>query len=571
MRIVALIHCLFILLNASCKEKETTQSKPTMKTDTTKYKHTNKLINETSPYLLQHAHNPVNWYPWGEEALQKAQKENKIIIISVGYSACHWCHVMEHESFEDEEVAALMNEHFVAIKVDREERPDVDQVYMDAVHLMGQRGGWPLNAFALPNGKPFYGGTYFPKETWMKLLNKVHEEHSQFPEKVEEYANKLALGIQQAGLITMNTNDAPFKMETLDNSVSEWSKSFDIKEGGSDRAPKFPLPNSWEFLLQYYYHTKNKDYLNQVEITLEKMAFGGIYDHLGGGFARYSTDKYWKVPHFEKMLYDNAQLVSLYSKAYQLTKNPLYKKVVFETLEYIEREMTSKEGAFYSALDADSEGEEGKFYIWKKEELEKIVDEDYNVFAEYYSVDKTGYWEHDNYILLRSKTAEEIAKKHNITEEELNKKIDSAKKKLMKERDNRIRPGLDDKTLTSWNALMIKGYIDAYLTFGKREHLNAALKNGNFLLEKQLRKDGGLNHSYKEGESKINGYLEDYSFTIEAFITLYEATFDQKWLDKSRALADYSIIHFFDANSGMFWFTSDEDKKLVARKMEYKR
>jgi uncharacterized protein len=535
--------------------------------DTTTHKHTNNLINETSPYLLQHAHNPVNWYAWGDEALEKAKAENKLLLISVGYSACHWCHVMEHESFEDEEVAQLMNDNFICIKVDREERPDIDQIYMNAVQLMTGRGGWPLNCFALPTGEPFYGGTYYQKNQWMQILTSVANEYQVDPQKVKEYANKLTEGIKTSEILPMVKDDSPFSMDELDAGVARLKRQMDYVEGGGDHSPKFPMPNNYQFLLQYYYHTKDKEVLDIVELTLDKMAFGGIYDQIGGGFARYSTDKYWKAPHFEKMLYDNGQLVSLYSEAYQLTKKPLYKHIVYQTLEYIEREMTAKNGAFYSSLDADSEGEEGKFYVWSKEELQEILKADFPLVEEYYNVNATGKWE-GNYILLRKNADAEIAKQFNMTVAELEEKIKSINQQLLSERAKRVRPGLDDKTLTSWNALMLKGYVDAYTVFGEEKFLKAALKNANFIANIQMRKDGGINHNYKNDVSNLDAYLEDYALTIEAFISLYQATFDETWLTKAKTLADYSITHFYDTNTGFFFFTSNNAKGLVARKME---
>ncbi|MBL4669599.1 MAG: thioredoxin domain-containing protein [Flavobacteriales bacterium] len=538
-----------------------------MDIDTTHHKHTNNLIKETSPYLLQHAHNPVNWHAWSDETLELAKKENKLLLISIGYSACHWCHVMEHESFENEEVAKIMNDNFICIKVDREERPDIDQIYMNAVQLMTGRGGWPLNCFALPTGEPFYGGTYFQKNQWMQILNNVANEYKVAPEKVNEYAQKLTAGIKTSEMLPMVKDETPFSMDVLTAGVTRIKKQFDYVEGGGNHAPKFPMPNNYEFLLQYYYHTKDQEILDIVELTLDKMAFGGIYDQIGGGFARYSTDKYWKAPHFEKMLYDNGQLVSLYSQAYQLTKKPLYKHVVYQTLEYSAREMTAKNGAFYSALDADSEGEEGKFYVWNKEELQTILKNDFEFAKEYYNVNATGKWE-GHYILLRKKNNTKIAKQFNISKEDVEKKINKINTALLKERAKRIRPGLDDKTLTSWNALMLKGYVDAYNVFGEEKFLKAAIKNAEFIVGTQIRKDGGLNHNYKNGISNLDGYLEDYSFTTEALIALYQATFDEKWLTHAKQLTDYTIEHFYDANTGFFFFTSKNAKGLIARKME---
>lgn len=532
------------------------------------HKHTNSLINETSPYLLQHAHNPVDWVAWNDESLARAKKEQKLMLISIGYSACHWCHVMEHESFEDSTVAAFMNEHFVCIKVDREERPDIDQVYMNAVQLMTGRGGWPLNCFALPDGRPLYGGTYFPKEQWMDVMQKVVGIWENDREKALEYATNLTKGISESELIKRNESEANFSEEEIAEVVEDWMKTVDNKEGGPNRAPKFPLPNNYEFLLRYASLTDDQKILDHVNLTLEKMAFGGIYDQVGGGFARYSTDALWKAPHFEKMLYDNGQLVSLYSEAYQATKNPLYKEIVDETLEFIEREMTSKEGVFYSALDADSEGEEGKFYVWKEDELKSVLGDDFDWVKDYYNINQKGLWEHDNYILLRKDGDDEFARKQGWSIEDLKSKVSAVNAKLLKERNKRIRPGLDDKQLTSWNALMLKGYADAYRVFGNKDYLNAAERNAEFILKTQKQKDGALWHSHKEGRSTINGFLEDYCFTIEALISLYQATFDKKWLDEADKLAAYAIENFHDSESGMFFFNSNKDPKLVARKME---
>lgn len=552
----------FFLLNA-CAQSTHTEN---MNDNTHKY--TNQLINETSPYLLQHAHNPVNWYAWGEEALEKAKREDKLILVSVGYSACHWCHVMEHESFEDEEIAKYMNENFVCIKVDREERPDIDQVYMEAVQLLTQHGGWPLNCFALPDGKPFFGGTYFPKTKWLDVLQKVNSEYTHNRQKVEEFATRLTDGIAANDLIDLNTQTPFFNADMLDLTVDKWKELFDTDDGGANRAPKFPLPNNYIFLLRYAVLTGDVPTLKQVETTLDKMAYGGIYDQIGGGFARYSTDIRWKVPHFEKMLYDNGQLVSLYAEAYQYFKKPLYRHIVEQTLAFVERELTTNDGVFYSALDADSEGEEGKFYVWKEEELRHVLGKDYALIQDYYNVGGKGEWEHENNILLRDKSDEKIAERNNISIEELHEKVTRANTALLKERANRIRPGLDDKSLTSWNALMCKGYTDAYQALGNEDYLKAALKSATFLTQTQRKEDGGLWHSYKKGTSKINGYLEDYSFTIEALIGLYEVTFDEKWLTEAKRLADYVHQHFNSPTNGMYFFTSDLDDPLVARKAE---
>lgn len=528
-------------------------------------KHTNSLIHETSPYLLQHAHNPVNWYAWNEEVLEKAKSENKLILISVGYSACHWCHVMEHECFEDEKVAKLMNDYFICIKVDREERPDIDQVYMMAVQLMTGQGGWPLNCFALPDGRPIYGGTYFPKQSWMNILLNLADVYQHEPEKVIDYAKQLTEGVKLAELVKINPEEKEFTIETLHKSVNNWKTRFDNTDGGPNKAPKFPLPNNYQFLLRYAHHTKNDDLLNHIELTLKKMAYGGIYDQIGGGFARYSVDHIWKVPHFEKMLYDNSQLVTLYCEAYQKTKNPLYKQIVYETLGFIERELTSPKGGFYSALDADSEGVEGKYYVWTKTELQEILKEHFHLFADYYNVNQKGFWEHDNYILLRNDADEIIAKRNNISVTELQKTIKDCKKQLLTIREKRIKPGLDNKIITSWNALMIKAYADAYIVFDEKYFKDIALTNLEFVLKNCSDEDGKLSHL---ANSKINGFLEDYSFLIEALISCYEISLEEKYLQKANDLMKYVIVHFQDEKSGMFYFTSDTDKALISRKME---
>ncbi len=537
------------------------------------HKYTNDLINETSPYLLQHAHNPVNWKPWKPEVLEEAKKENKMLLISVGYSACHWCHVMEHESFEDSLVANLMNKHFVNIKVDREERPDVDQVYMNAVQIMTGSGGWPMNVVALPDGRPFWGGTYFKKEDWIKSLEQLIKVYNESPERVEEYAANLEKGMKGVDMVIPNPEKASFTVEEIQQAVNSWSTYFDGQKGGLNRAPKFMMPNNYHFLLRKAYQAQDQQLMDYVNLTLTKMAYGGIFDHIGGGFARYSVDAKWHVPHFEKMLYDNGQLVSLYSDAYLVTKNPLYKDVVYETLEFVKTEMTNEEGAFYSSLDADSdtaegELEEGAFYVWKEEELKTLLKEDFALFKDYYNINDYGHWEHGNFVLIRNDSDEAIAEKHGLTIDALKAKLEAAKALLLIERNKRSRPRLDDKTLTSWNAWMLKGYTNAYQAFDEQAFLETAIKNANFIVDKQLRGDGGLNHSYKDGKSTINGYLEDYAAVIEAFITLYEATLDPKWLHTSRDLANYTFDHFFDDQSKMFFFTSDEDASLVTRNID---
>lgn len=529
---------------------------------------TNELITESSPYLLQHAHNPVNWFPWNEAAWNKAREEDKLVLLSIGYSSCHWCHVMERESFENEETAKLMNDHFICIKIDREERPDVDQVYMAAVQLMTGGGGWPLNCFCLPDGKPVYGGTYFPNARWNELLLNLANFYRGNKEKAEEYANELTKGINQTESFLPNESIVDLSLNDATKIVENWKKYFDSVEGGNNRSPKFPLPNNFQFLLHYAALTNDATVLNHVFLTLDKMAYGGIYDHVGGGFARYATDSYWKVPHFEKMLYDNAQLISLYSLAYQHSKRELYRTVVFETIDFIEHEMTAPGGGFFSALDADSEGEEGKFYVWTIEELQTLLRDRFDIFSETYNVNQIGYWEHNNFILLRKKSKEEIAQQFSITVDSLKEILNESKRILLAARSHRIRPGLDDKQLTSWNGLMIKALCDAYDVFGEKKFLDTAIRCANHILHNVRRNDGGLYHSFKNETASINGFLEDYSFMTEALLALYQSTFDERFLTEAKFLADYSIQHFFDPEENMFWFTSNTDQQLIVRKKE---
>lgn len=550
--------------NVSCNSQTQKKENRQMK----EFQYTNELIHESSPYLLEHAHNPVNWYPWGEAALEKAKKENKLIIISIGYSACHWCHVMMHENFEDTTVARLMNENYISIKVDREERPDIDQIYMNAVQLLTGSGGWPLNVIALPDGRPIFGGTYFSKENWLKVLKLVSDYSKENPDKTEEQAEALTRVVKSSELIVVPVEKKAATENDLNTIYHNWKGSFDQSNGGYRGAPKFPLPAGYQFLLHYYYKTGEQPALDAVITTLDKMADGGIYDQIGGGFSRYSTDTYWRVPHFEKMLYDNAQLVSLYSNAYQLTKEPRYKNIVFEILDFVERELTSKEGGFYSSIDADSEGEEGKYYVWTKEEIIKILGNDAGIVSDYFSISDNGNWEKGKNILYKSLAGNKIAEKYKITETELAEKISSAKEVMFRERSKRVHPATDDKILTGWNALMLKGYSDAYKVFGDEKFLNAALKNAGFILQRMRPSEGNLFRNYKNGKASINAFLDDYAFTIDAFISLYQNTFDDKWLNEAQNLTDFTLKHFYDSVSGMFYYTSDLDPALIARKME---
>ncbi|WP_395074283.1 thioredoxin domain-containing protein, partial [Flavobacterium sp.] len=533
----------------------------------------NQLNLETSPYLLQHANNPIHWKAWSGNTLATAKKENKLIIISIGYSACHWCHVMEHESFENEEVAAVMNPNFISIKVDREERPDVDAIYMKAVQIMTGRGGWPLNVVCLPDGRPVWGGTYFKKEEWCNTLEQLQEMYVSNPEKIIEYAEKLHQGIQMLGIVGHNTSQEQNHTDNIKPLVEKWSKSFDWEYGGYARAPKFMMPNNYLFLQRYGFQTKSKDLLDFVDLTLTKMAHGGLFDTVDGGFSRYSVDMRWHVPHFEKMLYDNGQLISLYSEAYKRTKNLLYKEVIEKTLTFVEREFLNPENGFFSALDADSLNkenklEEGAFYVWTKPELEEILGVDFEVFSHLYNVNEFGFWEHNNYVLIQSQTTESVASQFGLTENELQIKKKNWEQLLFLAREKRPKPRLDDKSLTSWNALMLKGYIDAYNALGNTQYLALAEKNAAFIVQQQSSLEGFLYHSYKNGKSTIEGFLEDYAFTIQAFISLYQATLNENYLQQAKQWTDYCLDYFYDEKQQFFMFNSRNASPLIATHFE---
>ncbi|TCD10624.1 thioredoxin domain-containing protein [Pedobacter frigidisoli] len=529
----------------------------------------NSLINASSPYLLQHAYNPVHWYEWGEEALAKAKAENKLILVSIGYSACHWCHVMERESFENHEVAEVMNQHFICIKVDREERPDIDQIYMYAIQLMTGSGGWPLNCICLPDQRPIYGGTYFRKNDWINILENVAGLWANEPDKAIQYAERLTSGIRDSEKIIPSTTNEEYTDEHLTEIIDPWKRHFDITFGGYTRAPKFPLPNNWIFLLRYGFLKDDESVFTAVCHTLEEMSRGGIYDQIGGGFARYSVDDKWHVPHFEKMLYDNAQLISLYTEAYQCTKFDSFKQTVVETIDWVFNEMTSPDDLFYSALDADSEGVEGKFCVWGKHEFDKVLGDDADLIGEYYNVTEDGNWEEEQTNILRKTIADDdLIFKYKIDASTLYDKVKLAKVKLLEARSKRIRPGLDDKCLTAWNGMMIKALADAAQVLNHDHYYQKASAAAKFMLNNLKSPNGGLYRNFKNGKASITGFLDDYAFFIEALIALYEYDFDEKWLEEAKSLTDYVLANFMDDETPMFFYTSAESESLIARKHE---
>lgn len=529
----------------------------------------NELHLETSPYLLQHANNPIYWKAWNNTSLKAAKDENKLMIISVGYSACHWCHVMEHESFEDEEVAALMNKHYISIKVDREERPDVDATYMKAVQLMTGRGGWPMNVVALPDGRPVWGGTYFRKDDWMNALGQLQELYTENPAKMLEYAEKLTEGVKTISLGHSEKGDALPHIKEMKPIIAKWVKSFDWEFGGYARAPKFMMPGDYMFLQRYGYQANDKTLLDFTDLTLTRMAYGGLFDTLGGGFSRYSVDMKWHVPHFEKMLYDNGQLMSLYAQAYKRTGNSLYKSVIEKTHSFINRELTAENGSFYSALDADSLDEkghleEGAFYAWEKQELKDILKDDFELFAKIYNVNDFGYWENGKFVLIQREPDDILAEMAGITEQEFKRKKEGWEKQLFSVRELRPKPRLDDKVITSWNALMLKGYADCYKALGDEKYIDAARKNAAFITEYLWHSDGHLWRTYKNGQAKIKGFLEDYAITADAFITLYEATLEEKWLLFAKQLVDYSLENFYNENHVFLSYNDLSGEQLIA-------
>ncbi|WP_396637426.1 thioredoxin domain-containing protein [Maribacter sp. R77961] len=545
---------ILLTILASCKNQS--------KKEASEHKYTNALINETSPYLLQHAHNPVDWRAWSQDALDEAKEQNKLVLVSIGYSSCHWCHVMEEETFENDSIAQLMNANFVNIKVDREERPDVDQIYMTAVQLMKGNGGWPLNVITLPNGKPLYGGTYHTKEQWKKVLTEISRLYNEDPEKAAQYSDMVAKGIQEVNLIAPSDDFTQLNKEVIFNSIRNWKPLWDEVWGGDTREEKFMLPSNLDFLIDYALLAKDEAALEHVERTLDKIALGGIYDHIGGGFFRYSTDSKWKVPHFEKMLYDNAQALSLYSKAYQVFKKPLYKEVILGTIEFLEREMKNPEGGYYAALDADSEGEEGKFYVWTVPELKLILANDFELFAAYYTIEEQAVWEKENYVLHRLMDDTQFLEEHPISKSALENLKIKWKTKLMKARAKRIRPRTDDKILTSWNALLMNGYLKAYTALGTGTLLDNSEGILQFVLANSYQNEQ-LGHSYKKDSKHIDAFLEDYSLLANAALNLYSATLNTQHLTLAQELTRTAQQKFNDQSSGMY--TYNEGDKLIAK------
>lgn len=532
----------------------------------------NELSKESSPYLLQHAENPVHWKAWNTQTLKEAFDKEQLIIVSIGYSACHWCHVMEHETFENDAAAKTMNAHFTSIKVDREERPDIDAVYMKAVQIMTQRGGWPLNVVCLPDGRPVWGGTYFKIDEWIDTLEQLQKLYTTKPEKLLEYADKLQEAIETLNHLPAEKTSTPTEI-ILKELVAKWTKSFDHEFGGMARAPKFMMPNNYDFLMRYGFQNKDEDLLKFVDLTLTKMAYGGLFDTIEGGFSRYSVDMKWHVPHFEKMLYDNGQLLSLYANAYKRTKNPLYQEIIEKTITFLQTNLDNNEGGFYSALDADSLNEnnvleEGAFYVWKKSDLQILIKEDFEMFSTVFNINQFGHWEHGNYVLIQSESLEEIATSFKISTSELHQKKKNWEQILFIERQKRNPPRLDDKCLTSWNALTLTGFVDSFKALQNPLYLDLALKNAHFISEKLWSPDGNLFRSYKNGKATINGFLEDYACVIQSFIALFEVTFDEKWLHSAKQLMDYSMEHFYDTNRKFFSYTSDLDSALISKHYE---
>ena len=532
--------------------------------------HTNRLAQETSPYLRQHAHNPVDWYPWGGEALDRARREDKPVLLSVGYSACHWCHVMERESFENEEIAALMNRLFVNIKVDREERPDVDQIYMQAVQSMTGRGGWPMTVFLTPEGVPFYGGTYFPPvdrhgmPAFPRVLQAIADAYQSRRGEVVESGRQLLDSMRQAE--HLRRSGSLLTDEILFGAYQGFSQEFDERDGGFGGAPKFPQPMNWEFMLRFWRRTNNARALDMTRVTLTRMARGGMYDQLGGGFHRYSVDAHWVVPHFEKMLYDNAQLASLYLHGWLATGDAEYRRIAEETLDYIAREMTHERGGFFSAQDADSEGVEGKFFVWSPDEIQAVLEDPEMARAAlaYWGVNDGPNFE-GHHILVVPREPDAVAAELGISRERLEELLGAARERLYEAREKRVHPGLDDKVLASWNGLALAAFAEAGRPLGRPDYIRLAVRNAEFLTSAMVREGRRLLRSWKDGDAKIKGYLEDYAAVGLGLLSVYEATFDRRWLDESRRLAEEALRLFWDAEKEVFFDTGSDQEALVVR------
>lgn len=527
----------------------------------------NELQFETSPYLLQHANNPINWKSWTIKSLEEAKKTQKLIVVSIGYASCHWCHVMEEESFEDSEVASVMNSNFISIKIDREERPDLDSFYMKAVQLMTKQGGWPLNVVCLPDGRPIWGGTYFKKEAWLDALTQLNELYSKAPEKVYDFAEKLHEGIEILSKAPNSDSNNSFDLDLL---LDKWKRSFDWEYGGYNRAPKFMMPTNLLYLQKLGVASEDASLLDYVDLTLTRMAWGGLFDTVAGGFSRYSVDVKWHIPHFEKMLYDNAQLLSVYSDAYKRTQNPLYKNVIEKTIQFIDSHWSNQEGGYFAAYDADSlnsknELEEGAFYTWTIPQLKEIIPEtDFSLFVEVYNINTFGYWENNQYVLIQSIPLHKIAVKHNLTTENLQTKKTKWEKTLYNERAKRSEPRLDNKTLTAWNSLLIIGLVDSYMALQNEEYLDKAKAISSFIETKLWNETEGLFHTYNKGTVTISGFLDDYAFHISSLLSLYETTLEESYLTKAKNLTDWTLDHFLDDHQGFFKYNSQEDAVFIA-------
>ncbi len=526
-------------------------------------KYTNSLVHENSPYLLQHAHNPVDWLPWGKEALERAMHENKLIFVSIGYAACHWCHVMERELFEDVSLAELLNRNFICIKVDREERPDIDQVFMSAVQLMTGSGGWPLNCFATPEAKPFFGGTYYPPAQLTDIVQQLTDIWKNEPQKIYESADSLQNSIAGSELVK-EKNEYEHEMAPGDI-YNKLASEFDCEDGGLKRVPKFPMPGIYSFLLKFFHYSGREEALNHVILTVNKIIRGGIYDQLGGGIARYSTDKFWFVPHFEKMLYDNARFISLLSSLYAITKEPGFKKILYDSADFLERDLARKEGGYYASLDADSVGEEGLYYTWNKADIDVIAGDHGNLIKAYWGITTKGNWESGKNILAVSKEPDELAKTFGLPVDRVVKIIDETVKKLRDFRELRNKPATDTKILTSWNALVVKGFVDAWQATGDRDFLETALRTGNFILENLIEDDFMVKRSLA---SHIPGFLDDYALTADAFLSLYQAVFDESWLSTVQHLLEKMISEFFNTETGMFYYVSERETDTLIRQTE---